>query len=170
MELMNEATELASQIGAELIPRGWTVTTAESCTGGLAAGALTAIAGSSAWFHGGLVTYANHVKTNLAGVPPDVLRKYGAVSRETVEAMARGAAVGLDADMAIAISGIAGPQGGVPGKPVGTVWIAIAGPNDAVESHVCHFDGDRQSVRMQAVVTALRATLMQLKHQSVTPP
>ena len=162
MDLSIDATDLAERLGMALENRAWTVTAAESCTGGLFAGALTAIPGSSAWFLGSVVTYANRAKTSLAGVPPGVLEGHGAVSKNTVEAMARGAAARLEANMAVAISGIAGPDGGVPGKPVGTVWIAVAGPH-TIQTRMHRFDGDRHTVRMQAVIAALRATLKALE-------
>lgn len=160
MDLSSSETQpLAERLGENLSQRGWTITAAESCTGGLLAGALTAIPGSSAWFHGSAITYANRIKTALVGVSPAVLETHGAVSQDTVEAMAHGAARVFEAEVAIAISGIAGPDGAVPGKPVGTVWIAVATPNNTIIAREYHFEGDRQAVRAQAVISALRATL-----------
>ncbi len=174
--------DLAAAVGAQLLARGWTITAAESCTGGLFAAALTAIPGSSNWFHGSFVTYANHAKQSLTAVPEATLDAHGAVSEETVVAMATGAAEAFGANVAIAISGIAGPDGGVPGKPVGTVWICVSlqgatpaddttaesrstsecAPNNVAKATRHAFSGDRQQVRDQAVSAALTATLREL--------
>ncbi|MXR37538.1 CinA family protein [Craterilacuibacter sinensis] len=142
------------RIGEYLLAKGQTLATAESCTGGLIAAALTDIAGSSAWFGWGMVSYANAAKVGLLGVKPQTLDDYGAVSEETVREMAAGACRVAGADWAIAVSGIAGPGGGSPGKPVGTVWLALAGP-EGIEAFVCHFAGDRAAVRRQTVEAAL---------------
>ena len=163
---------LAATLARVLEARGLSVTTVESCTGGLIAAAITAVAGSSAWFREGRVTYSNEAKTALAGVEPGTLVAHGAVSEATVVAMARGGLERAGADVAIAVSGIAGPGGAVPGKPVGTVWLALAlGPRatpgaDAAPSvrAVLHrFDGDRAEVRRAAVAEGLRATLSALR-------
>jgi nicotinamide-nucleotide amidase len=158
---------LAAAIGAQLMARGWTITAAESCTGGLFAAALTEVPGSSGWFNGSFVTYANSTKQLLTGVPPATLEVHGAVSKETVVAMSTGAASAFGADVAIAISGIAGPDGGVPGKPVGTVWICLSvrGSSGSTMNSMAvrhQFSGDRQQVRDQAVSAALSATLREL--------
>lgn len=158
MNTSDETIDLAMRLGEQLIAKQWTVTTAESCTGGLVSAALTAVPGSSAWFHGALVTYSNDVKAAWLGVPEAVLDSHGAVSRETVSAMAAGASKTMRAELAVAISGIAGPDGGVPGKPVGTVWIAVA-TGQSIDAVCHHFAGDRKAVRQQAVISALRATL-----------
>ncbi len=132
--------------------------TAESCTGGLIA-AATAIAGSSDWFDRGVVTYSNEAKTDLLGVPGATLRRHGAVSRPVAIAMAEGALARAPAGLALAVTGIAGPGGGSPDKPVGTVWLgwAVAGqPADAVRLQL---DGDRASIRLQTVRHALQAGL-----------
>ncbi len=164
---MNYSSEVLAQvrrIGEYLISRGWTITAAESCTGGLFCGALTAVAGSSAWFNQGLVTYSNNAKTRWVSVPEATLQSHGAVSRATVESMATGAMAATGADVAVTISGIAGPDGAVADKPVGTVWIAVASADGGVGATLHQFDGDRQSVRIQAVEAALRATLLRVEN------
>lgn len=146
---------LATQAGAALRGIGWRLTLAESCTGGWVAKAMTDIAGSSAWFERGFVTYSNSAKEQLLGVSPALLAEQGAVSAGVVEAMARGALAASPADLALAISGIAGPDGGTPGKPVGLVWfgIALRGAQPSSQSHV--FQGDRDAVRRAAVAAGL---------------
>jgi len=134
--------------------RGVMLTTAESCTGGGVASAITDIAGSSAYFETGYVTYSNAAKQRLLGVPDAILAERGAVSRETVEAMVAGACRESGADLAVAISGVAGPGGGSAEKPVGTVWFAWGGTR-ACRSECRHFAGDRRAVREQAVHRAL---------------
>lgn len=145
-----------------LATRGHTVTTAESCTGGWVAKALTDVAGSSAWFGTGFVTYANAAKTRLLGVPAVLIARHGAVSESVVARMARGALRAAGADVAVAVSGIAGPGGATADKPVGLVWFAVArrdGRRVVVQTSSRHFAGDRESVRRQAVGYALRAVL-----------
>lgn len=141
-------------IAEHLTNRRQTVTCAESCTGGLLAGELTSIPGSSQWFHQSFVTYSNQAKQDRLGVMPDTLLKHGAVSRETVYEMARGAKAVAQADYALSISGIAGPSGGSAAKPVGTVWFGLATPEGSFEQTVL-FPGDREAVRAQAVEYAL---------------
>ena len=141
-------------IAEHLTSRHQTVTCAESCTGGLLAGELTSIPGSSQWFHQSFVTYSNQAKQDRLGVMPDTLLKHGAVSRETVYEMARGAKAVAQADYALSISGIAGPGGGSTAKPVGTVWFGLATPKGSFEQTVL-FTGDREAVRAQAVEYAL---------------
>ncbi len=131
-----------------------TVSTAESCTGGRIAAALTEFAGSSAFFMGGAVAYANEAKTSLLGVDADAIRSHGAVSQPVIEAMAYGARLRFGTDFAVATSGIAGPDGGSDAKPVGTVWIAVAGPN-GVKSNLHSFGGDRERNIVRAVQAAL---------------
>ncbi len=150
--------QLARQLGQQLLTRGLRLTCAESCTGGGIAQAVTAIAGSSGWFEFGFVTYANRAKQQLLGVSEQLLQQEGAVSEAVVRAMALGALRVAGADIAVAVSGIAGPDGGTPEKPVGTVWFAWA-QGEQLSSRHCRFFGDRQSVRHQAVVTALRGLL-----------
>ncbi|UZP69205.1 CinA family protein [Desulfovibrio mangrovi] len=142
-------------LGDMLRKRGMLLGTAESCTGGLIAAALTDVSGSSGWFAGGVVAYANEIKEQVLGVPHDTLVTHGAVSGETVEAMVRGATRVLGVDCAVAVSGIAGPSGGTPEKPVGTVWLAAcAGEALAVRRFV--FSGNRDAVRLQTVAAAVQ--------------
>ena len=141
-------------IAEHLTSRRQTVTCAESCTGGLLAGALTSVPGSSQWFHQSFVTYSNQAKQDRLGVMPDTLLKHGAVSRETVYEMARGAKAVAQADYALSISGIAGPGGGSAAKPVGTVWFGLSTPEGSFEQTVL-FTGNREAVRAQAVEYAL---------------
>ena len=145
---------LLQEVTQQLAQRGETITCAESCTGGLLAGALTSIAGSSQWFHQSFVTYSNKAKEDRLGVMPDTLLKHGAVSRETVYEMARGAKAVAGADYALSVSGIAGPGGGSAAKPVGTVWFGLTTPTESLE-RTALFEGDRESVRNQAVRFAL---------------
>lgn len=156
-----ELSLLAGQVVTMLAEAGQTVATAESCTGGWVAKALTDIAGSSAVFGLGLVTYSNDAKQQLLNVPDYVLEKHGAVSRETVAAMAEGLQAVSGADHAIAVSGIAGPDGGSDDKPVGTVWFAWARRegDPPLVTGMHRFDGNRDEVRRQAVLTALAALL-----------
>jgi nicotinamide-nucleotide amidase len=151
---------LALELGAALAQRDATVTAAESCTGGGVAHAITAVAGSSAWFNCGFVTYANSAKQALLGVPQGVLESQGAVSESVVRHMAEGAARVANADYAVAISGIAGPGGGTDDKPVGTVWFAWSSPQ-GVSAKKYQLAGDRVAVREQAI----KISLQQLLHQ-----
>jgi len=150
---------LAADLGRALLARGCRVTVAESCTGGLLAGAITSVAGSSDWFDVGFVTYSNGAKTALLGVPESVLAAHGAVSEETACAMAAGALAKSGADLAVAVTGIAGPSGGTPEKPVGTVCFAWAEKGRTVEATTRPFDGDRAAVRDASVSFALRGLL-----------
>ena len=147
-------TDLASRLGDVLQREGARVSTAESCTGGGIAEAITRIAGSSAWFEAGFVTYSNVQKTRQLGVPEPLFDQVGAVSREVVEAMARGAQQNSGARFSVAVSGVAGPGGGSSEKPVGTVWLAWAAGEQVVARRF-QFDGDRQAVREQSVEAAL---------------
>jgi nicotinamide-nucleotide amidase len=133
--------------------------TAESCTGGWVAQAVTAIAGSSAWFERGFVTYSNDAKHELLGVSTGTLQKFGAVSEETAREMARGALARSRAGVAVAVTGIAGPGGGSAAKPVGTVCFAWAGRRGLVRSEIRRFRGGRESVRRQSVIRALEGIL-----------
>jgi len=153
---------LATRVGRDLLESHQTVVTAESCTGGWIAKALTDIAGSSQWFTEGFVTYSNESKVQRLGVPRSVLAREGAVSEATVRAMAAGALRRTDAEIAVAVTGIAGPGGAVPGKPVGTVWIGWAvrrGRRIEVDVELKHFRGDRDAVRSKTVRVALEGLL-----------
>jgi nicotinamide-nucleotide amidase len=150
---------LATLVGAGLSARGWTLATAESCTGGWVAEAVTAIAGSSAWFERGFVTYSNDAKRECLGVRAETLDRHGAVSEPTAREMAGGALLHSRANIAVAITGIAGPGGGSDAKPVGTVCFAWAVPGGAVDAATHRFSGDREAVRRQAVIVALQGVL-----------
>lgn len=150
---------LAERVGALLRTNGQRLTTAESCTGGWVAQCLTAIAGSSEWFERGFVTYSNEAKQEMLGVPADTLNTRGAVSEATALAMATGALKQSHADWALAITGIAGPSGGLPGKPVGTVCFSWAGPDGQLSTETCHFTGNRGEIRAQSVAQALNGLL-----------
>lgn len=146
---------LARRLGERLLAAGRMAATAESCTGGWIAKALTDVAGSSAWFDRGFVTYTNAAKQDLLGVRADTLAAHGAVSEATVREMVAGALARSRADVAVAVSGIAGPSGGTPDKPVGTVWLAWGAKGGVTWAERCRFDGDREAVRRQAVARAL---------------
>lgn len=150
--------ELAKQVGAFLKEKSWKLVVAESCTGGGVGESITSIAGSSAWFDRGFITYSNDAKIEMLGVDSAIINQHGAVSKETVLAMATGAVMRSAAQIGVAISGIAGPDGGSPEKPVGTVWIAWAGKIGR-RAQVFLFSGDRRAVRQQAVETALKGIL-----------
>lgn len=151
---MDHLTDLATRLGAGLTALSAQVSTAESCTGGGIAEAITRVAGSSAWFEVGFVTYSNAQKSRQLGVPERLFAEVGAVSREVVEAMVRGAQRASGARFGVAVSGVAGPGGGSAEKPVGTVWLAWAA-GDEVFSQRRQFTGDRQAVRQQTVEAAL---------------
>ncbi len=148
--------EDARRLGALLAARGWRAATAESCTGGLVAAAITAIAGSSAWFERGFVTYSNLAKEELLRVDGAELRRHGAVSEPVAAAMAEGALSRSGADVAVAVTGIAGPDGGTPDKPVGTVCLAFARRDQSTVVVQRHFAGDRAAVRAASVHAALQ--------------
>lgn len=152
--IQSGVTRLAADLGAALLAQGLQVTTAESCTAGGIAEAITRIAGSSRWFGQGWVTYSNAAKTSQLGVNSFTLRRHGAVCEAVVRAMAEGARTRAGADWAVAVSGIAGPDGGSPEKPVGLVWFAWAGPAGCDAASVV-FAGDREAVRVQTVRHAL---------------
>ena len=150
-----EILEASRVLGKFLSDRNLTATTAESCTGGGIACAITAVSGSSGWFNQAYVTYSNGAKQKLVGVSAETLERHGAVSRESVREMAAGARKAAGADVAVSVSGIAGPTGGTAEKPVGLVWFGFAA-GDSVITEFRHFAGDRASVRRQAVLFALR--------------
>lgn len=155
---MERITVLAAQLGEALCQRGLQVTTAESCTGGGIAEAITRVAGSSQWFEAGYVTYSNRQKSLQLDVPAELFSSVGAVSREVVEAMAEGACRRSGADLAVAVSGVAGPDGGSAEKPVGTVWLAWQAQGRRFSCRQ-QFAGDRQAVREQTVLCALQGLL-----------
>ncbi|HEY0178731.1 MAG TPA: CinA family protein [Dokdonella sp.] len=147
--------EQAQTIADCLLARGQSLVTAESCTGGWIAKALTDVAGSSLWFECGVVAYSYQAKEALLGVRPQTLERTGAVSRETVVEMVSGALARYGAGVAIAVTGVAGPSGGTPEKPVGTVWIGWKRRGGYAQSELFHFDGDRDAVRRRTVAAAL---------------
>ncbi|MDW8845726.1 nicotinamide-nucleotide amidase [Erwinia sp. MMLR14_017] len=151
----SELMQLGKQVGQSLLQRKATVTTAESCTGGWIAKVLTDIAGSSQWFERGFVTYSNEAKQELVGVNDESLARYGAVSEQVVCEMAEGALQQAKADYALSVSGIAGPDGGSPEKPVGTVWFGFAAAGKKTLAQRQVFTGDREAVRRQATACAL---------------
>ncbi len=151
---------LAVELGHALLARGLRVATAESCTGGLLAGAITSVAGSSDWFDRGFVTYSNDAKTELLGVPRALLETHGAVSEPVAASMAAGALAHSRADLGVAVTGIAGPGGGTPGKPVGMVCFAWARRGDGPPSvHTERLAGDRAAVREASVRIALEGLI-----------
>lgn len=152
----HEAAVLA--LAEALRARGWRIATAESCTGGLIAAACTAVAGSSDWFERGLVSYSNDAKTELLGVPAALIAAHGAVSEPVARAMCDGALARAPVQLAVAVTGIAGPGGAVPGKPVGTVWLAW-GAAGAVQAERLQLAGDRTAVREATVAHALQRLL-----------
>ena len=157
-----EIGALAARVAQRLLGTGLTLAVAESCTGGWVAKACTDLPGSSGWFDGGAVTYSNKAKAQVLGVGVDTIRRAGAVSEATVREMAGGALDRFGSDVAVAVSGVAGPDGGQPGKPVGTVWFAWAfdrGDQREVRAEVQVFAGDREAVRRQAVARALAGVL-----------
>jgi nicotinamide-nucleotide amidase len=159
---MRVKVELAEEVGRALAARRWRLATAESCTGGLVAGAITDVAGSSEWFERGFVTYSNEAKVELLGVEPGTLARHGAVSEAVAREMAAGALVRSRADVAVAVTGVAGPAGGTPDKPVGLVWFAWAVRDRPVEAVSRRFEGDRAAVREASVREALSGVLARL--------
>ncbi|GLQ51085.1 CinA family protein [Dyella flava] len=160
MELSSVPTDVelaawAAQVASDMQQRRLVLVTAESCSGGWIAKALTDLSGSSAWFDGGVVSYSNEAKQSLLGVRRDTLERHGAVSGETVLEMVSGVLDRFDAGMAVAVTGIAGPTGGTPEKPVGTVWIGWRRRGAKASAKLFHFGGDREAVRRQTVAAAL---------------
>lgn len=150
-----QSLPLVQPLAEGLIARGWRMATAESCTGGLIAAACTELAGSSLWFERGFVSYSNEAKTELLGVDATLIAAHGAVSEPVARAMAEGALQRAGVDVAVAVTGIAGPTGGSADKPVGTVWLAWARRDALTTARCCHFDGDRARVRLLTCETAL---------------
>ena len=153
--------------------RGWMLATAESCTGGMIAAACTDVAGSSTWFDRGFVTYSNAAKADMLGVPPALIAAQGAVSQAVAAAMALGALQHSSTQAALAVTGVAGPGGGSPDKPVGTVWFgwAIGPPGQAQVHTACmHWQGDRHAVRTQTTHYALQQLLQHLRDWQAPSP
>ena len=149
------AQALTRQLAERLMAKGLMMAAAESCTGGMIAAACTDLAGSSAWFERGFVCYSNDAKTELLGVPAALIAEHGAVSEPVVRAMAQGALQHSQAQVSVAVTGVAGPGGGSAGKPVGSVWFGWATPAGVV-TQLCHFEGDRHQVRQACVQHAMR--------------
>ena len=158
-----QLVELSQQIALALTKNDLTLATAESCTGGWVAQVITHTPGSSGWFDRGFITYSNDAKVEMLGVDPEVIARYGAVSQETAADMAAGALVNSNAMISLAVSGVAGPSGGSPDKPVGTVCFAWCKLGDEPQTERHHYAGDREFVRHQAVVCALEGLLARLK-------
>lgn len=154
----------AAEAGAHLKEKGLRLALAESCTGGLLGHKITSLAGSSAYFNGGIIAYKNSVKTELLGVPGDIIRDFGAVSAECAELMAKGAREKLSSDIGLAITGIAGPGGGTENKPVGTVFIAISGFGEDI-TKALSLSGDRSEIKEQAAMAALKLLIKVLRSE-----
>ena len=152
---LDDTEALTRQLAGLLLAQGQMMATAESCTGGMIAAACTELAGSSAWLERGFVTYSNEAKTELLGVPAALIAEHGAVSEPVVRAMAEGALRHAHAQIAVAVTGVAGPGGGSADKPVGSIWFGWA-TAAGVKTQLCHFAGDRQQVRQATVRHALQ--------------
>ena len=159
---MMNAIDLTKTLAQILLSRNWTVSLAESCTGGLVCATLTELAGSSEWFERGYITYRNEAKTECLNVSAQLIQSHGAVSEQVAKAMAEGARIHSRSDVAISITGIAGPTGGSAEKPVGTVCFGWATDNQTLTKTMC-FDGDRQAVRQQATEFALTELIALLR-------
>lgn len=159
----NDVLRVAQQLGLLLTSKSLFLATAESCTGGEVAQVITSIAGSSAWFERGFVTYSNTAKIEMLGVQPITIASYGAVSEQTAREMAEGALKNSRADVTLAVTGIAGPDGGTPEKPVGTVWFAWAGKMFPTMVERVQFSGDRFSIRDAATTFVLQRLFKTLK-------
>ena len=158
---MNVA-DLTKTLAAILLSRNWTVSLAESCTGGLVCATLTELAGSSEWFERGYITYSNEAKNECLGVPSQLIESHGAVSEQVAKAMAEGARINSESNVAISITGVAGPSGGSAEKPVGTVCFGWATESQTL-TKTMHFDGDRQTIRQQATEFALAELIALLR-------
>jgi nicotinamide-nucleotide amidase len=158
--MTNELSVLAEHLGLCLKTQGKRLVAAESCTGGWIAQSVTSVPGSSAWFDRGFVTYSNTAKIDMLGVKAETLEKFGAVSAETATEMVQGALNRSRADIAVAVTGIAGPDGGTPEKPVGMVFIAWTGKSGQLCVARKCFQGDRQQIRQQTVATAIKGLLV----------
>ena len=159
MLMSREIEKLAIQIGSALKSHGLMLATAESCTGGAVASAITDIAGSSEWFERGFITYSNEAKREMLGVAQETLMRYGAVSEAVVREMVTGALCHSHAQVALAVSGIAGPAGGMPDKPVGTVWFAWGIKGGQCVACLHHLSGNRAEIRVQSVCIAFQGVL-----------
>lgn len=159
----DQMQNLAAEVGAQLAKRQWMLATAESCTGGWVAATMTAIAGSSVWFERGFVTYSNEAKRDMLGLPAELIERHGAVSEEVARAMADGALRHSRAQIALSITGVAGPSGGTAEKPVGMVCFGWASGNLSQTVETKRFSGDREAVRRASVMHALQGVLAQLK-------
>ena len=161
-----EISRLARELGALLLARGETLAAAESCTGGWVGQAITAVPGSSDWFEAGFVTYSNAAKERLLAVSPQTLQEHGAVSAETAAEMAAGALERGQADWSLAVTGVAGPGGGTPTRPVGTVLFAWASRNGLRATQAMRFEGGRHAVRMQSVAHVLEGLRNRLRKKA----
>lgn len=165
----DELVVLAERLRAACVSRGLSLATAESCTGGLVAHAITEVAGSSAYFRGGFVTYADEAKGDLLGVPAELLAAHGAVSAQVARAMAEGARARLGADVAVAVTGIAGPDGGTAEKPVGLTYVAIAAAG-GVDVRRHHWAGDRHANKLDSAAAALELVMERLDSTQASGP
>jgi nicotinamide-nucleotide amidase len=161
-----ELYELSGKVGDALKARKVMMAAAESCTGGWIGQAITMVPGSSKWFDRGFVTYTNEAKQEMLGVSADTLKQFGAVSEQTVREMVAGALARSRAQVSVAVSGIAGPNGGSPAKPVGTVLLAWGEKGGSIKAQAMHFQGDRDDVRRQTVIAALEGLLALLGRKS----
>jgi nicotinamide-nucleotide amidase len=157
------AARWVAPLADALRARGWRLATAESCTGGLIAATCTALAGSSDWFERGFVTYSNAAKSEQLGVPAMLIAQHGAVSEPVARAMADGALLHSPADIAVAVTGVAGPGGATPGKPVGLVWLALAQRGAATHAEVLQLPGDRADIRVRTVAIAIERLLQRAR-------
>ena len=156
------ASDLTKTLAQILLSRNWTVSLAESCTGGLVCATLTELAGSSEWFERGYITYSNEAKIECIDVPAQLIESHGAVSEQVAKAMAEGARINSGSNVAISITGIAGPSGGSAAKPVGTICFGWSTENQTL-TKTMHFDGDRQMIRQQAAEFALAELIALLR-------
>jgi len=162
--LTDSVDNLVVRLAEQLVANGWKMAAAESCTGGWISKVCTDVPGSSAWFERAFITYSNEAKNQMLGVDEKLLLEFGAVSREVAEAMARGAAANAPVQVSVAVTGVAGPDGGSDEKPVGTVWFAWS-VDQKIVSECCRFDGDREAVRRQTVEHALERLFSLVKDQ-----
>lgn len=165
MDASDALHQTIAQLAQALTQRGWMLATAESCTGGMIAAACTDLAGSSEWLDRGFVTYSNAAKTEMLGVPAELIAKHGAVSEAVARAMAEGAKAHSNAHITVAVTGVAGPGGASPSKPVGTVWFAWA-TGSQLRTHCIQWQGDRHAVRTQTVAHALQGLLQLVEEAS----